>query len=666
MKKNIVLIMFGLLSTVLLAQNYPFFPRTNVIESCYSTAINTPGYSNAFDVINEEHSDDEAIILQYFSTSGEYGNTETQAMIDNLNAITLPSLFFNGNKIITGFKPEFDNGNALKALMRKHYTDPTPVFVNNLTLNSQNGTLNCIILDAIDQTPIQNLMIQYMIIENNVNGNNNVVRAIQTENFSIATDGGQLSKTKTFTINPSWVVANLKAVVVIREQNYQVVQAITSLNYPVFKLRFVAPGKKYYKGVVNEAAEFPFIAIMNMDYDMDYVLNYRISFDPIYAPDSWSTGYCDSTQCYFGLSNQSMGAGSIDWYKPEGFPYETGSGLFKFTVTPGELDPISCYYQLITSDINTLVIDDDGVEDRESFYYQDLPHTGISFGVIDPTIWDINDLALSDYNTIIWSAQSSFSLFPNEKLTALKSVIEDGAGLLICGQNVGWTFLSDESTYKNTSSVDFYNSVLGADSFNDVSYTEVVGTNDMIGNGLNFNLIQGENAFAQDNPDRLVYTPSTTKRAIFSTGTNNDAVGISSNIVLGSCVYLGFGLEGVDNLLYRQAILNRSLTYLGNIVSNQHTTELKPVLLTMNIYPNPIKQSVQIFVNSKNNDLAEVTIFNIKGQKVKSIKLNKQFGEQKVIWNGKADNGQKVSNGLYFFRVKTAQTCVTQKALLLK
>lgn len=63
----------------------------------------------------------------------------------------------------------------------------------------------------------------------------------------------------------------------------------------------------------------------------------------------------------------------------------------------------------------------------------------------------------------------------------------------------------------------------------------------------------------------------------------------------------------------------------------------------------------------------ELSIYNIKGQKVKQL-INGQLttGQHSMTWDGKDTNGKLVSTGIYFYRLKTGEKEMSRKMLLLK
>ena len=84
-------------------------------------------------------------------------------------------------------------------------------------------------------------------------------------------------------------------------------------------------------------------------------------------------------------------------------------------------------------------------------------------------------------------------------------------------------------------------------------------------------------------------------------------------------------------------------------------------------YPNPFNPETKIIYSMAKAGRAELTVYNIKGQKVKTlIDENVTSGEHSVVWNGKNEKGNNVSSGVYFYRIKTSDGVQSKKMLLLK
>ncbi|MBT4332504.1 MAG: T9SS type A sorting domain-containing protein, partial [Candidatus Cloacimonetes bacterium] len=92
--------------------------------------------------------------------------------------------------------------------------------------------------------------------------------------------------------------------------------------------------------------------------------------------------------------------------------------------------------------------------------------------------------------------------------------------------------------------------------------------------------------------------------------------------------------------------------------------------VSMNIYPNPFNPETTIaFSLAENIENAEINIYNVKGQKVRSFSAlgHPELVEGSVVWNGKDTNNKSVSTGIYLFELKAdGNVQKTKKGLLLK
>jgi flagellar hook assembly protein FlgD len=84
-------------------------------------------------------------------------------------------------------------------------------------------------------------------------------------------------------------------------------------------------------------------------------------------------------------------------------------------------------------------------------------------------------------------------------------------------------------------------------------------------------------------------------------------------------------------------------------------------------YPNPFNPETSIAFDLEKDDDVSIEIFNAKGQKVKTL-LNHRLnaGSHNIVWNGKDDQGNNVSSGIYFFNMKSGKYTSTRKMILMK
>jgi len=91
-------------------------------------------------------------------------------------------------------------------------------------------------------------------------------------------------------------------------------------------------------------------------------------------------------------------------------------------------------------------------------------------------------------------------------------------------------------------------------------------------------------------------------------------------------------------------------------VSAEEEEQVQPQI-TMYNYPNPFNPETTIqFSNEQNqqNEQLQIEIYNVKGQKIKTIPLilSGVEGQSSIIWDGRDENNQPVSSGIYFYQLR--------------
>jgi len=84
-------------------------------------------------------------------------------------------------------------------------------------------------------------------------------------------------------------------------------------------------------------------------------------------------------------------------------------------------------------------------------------------------------------------------------------------------------------------------------------------------------------------------------------------------------------------------------------------------------YPNPFNPNTTISFSLAKSAKVELAIYNLKGQKVKTIVSGMQTaGLHHVPWNGTDEHNQVVGSGVYFIRMQAGKEVMTRKLTLLK
>ena len=90
-------------------------------------------------------------------------------------------------------------------------------------------------------------------------------------------------------------------------------------------------------------------------------------------------------------------------------------------------------------------------------------------------------------------------------------------------------------------------------------------------------------------------------------------------------------------------------------------------------FPNPFNPETRIQFsignvgNVKNVENVKIEVFNLRGQKVRSL-VNEYLpaGEHSVTWDGRDENGRNVSSGVYFYRMRAGEYTETRRMVLMK
>lgn len=118
-----------------------------------------------------------------------------------------------------------------------------------------------------------------------------------------------------------------------------------------------------------------------------------------------------------------------------------------------------------------------------------------------------------------------------------------------------------------------------------------------------------------------------------------------------------------DGFLTNTALIKGLYTpnYIENYIINNNSFNLSN-------YPNPFNPSTTIEFSIQNESNIQITIFNIKGQKIKTLFNNNcSNGNHTIIWNGVDESNNPVSSGIYYYKLKVnGKTEVVKKCMLLK
>jgi hypothetical protein len=135
-------------------------------------------------------------------------------------------------------------------------------------------------------------------------------------------------------------------------------------------------------------------------------------------------------------------------------------------------------------------------------------------------------------------------------------------------------------------------------------------------------------------------------------------------------LYTGFEFEGESDLyaVFDNSNSMKTLQHLKASVNLYSTTDPTiPKVFVLQNFPNPITNGTTITYQLPKKTKVELTIYNILGQKVKTL-INKTIyaGEFSVDWDGRNEYNQLVSSGIYVCRIETLEGSFSRKMAVVR
>ena len=107
--------------------------------------------------------------------------------------------------------------------------------------------------------------------------------------------------------------------------------------------------------------------------------------------------------------------------------------------------------------------------------------------------------------------------------------------------------------------------------------------------------------------------------------------------------------------------------FLGEGVAKIAVSNLPTQFRLSQNFPNPFNPSTTFEYDLPRNCDVTIKIYNILGQEVATLlSEQKEAGRYKISWDGQDKDGEKVSTGIYFYRIKAGDFEESKKLLLVK
>jgi len=189
--------------------------------------------------------------------------------------------------------------------------------------------------------------------------------------------------------------------------------------------------------------------------------------------------------------------------------------------------------------------------------------------------------------------------------------------------------------------------------------------------------LKGFEFYLSYNTEALEFVDNSVNGLVGLNMTNVDEDGI----IRVSDWFAGEQFDGTVTLAFRSTGVNSTLTFeilnalvddvdglaLSTNVSDYEVRALPTVYALSQNYPNPFNPTTTIDYSIPKSGNVELVIFNMTGQKVRTLISGKQDAAfYKIVWDGRNDLGENVASGMYFYRLASGNFSKIAKMILIK
>jgi hypothetical protein len=146
-------------------------------------------------------------------------------------------------------------------------------------------------------------------------------------------------------------------------------------------------------------------------------------------------------------------------------------------------------------------------------------------------------------------------------------------------------------------------------------------------------------------------------------GTGNKVNGFSSGNTIGFQLYKGnqwYKLE-METLSGIQSFEKNGSVFVKVKASTLPIVQVADEQDEFRCYPNPFTDELTIYIQNSSGTEVKVEVYNLLGQKIKSLYKGTNAGELILKWNGTNDSGQQIIPGVYLLRMNNETKKVSFK-----
>lgn len=465
---------------------------------------------------------------------------------------------FNGTHRIVGAGPADAGGAQYMDIIQSRYFDPSPIRVTVDSFDPVSGAVSVTVTMYSTTYSLVDEDFHIVLFEDDLTAlHDHVTRDLYSTPISLTGASNTESFSTTFTIDPSWITANLRVLAFVQLDDQSVLQVGSSDPAPDFKVRAMVPFSRTELGPSSGAYETEYLTVMNIGLTDTFTVDLVVD----HAPPGWTTAFKDSIGTIhtdplaFGLTTDESTT-----FKAMITPGSPGYMRYHFVVTSTNLpQPLEIPFVYITDDVEALVVDDDGGEPFEDYFTAALDGAGMSYGVWNRGADQLTIEVADTFDVLVWNVGFAFPTLDADDKAFLANYLDSGKALFITGQDVGWDL--------NVGDPDpaWYQQYLHATWIrDDTNIYELDGVpDDPVTDGLNLNIQGGTGANNQEYPDEIAAADADATEILYYTGGFCGAVRSMDSGSRARVVYLGFGFEAIADAQDRQDLLANALAWIG-------------------------------------------------------------------------------------------------------
>lgn len=331
------------------------------------------------------------------------------------------------------------------------------------------------------------------------------------------------------------------------------------------------------------------------------------------------------------------------------------AGFYTYTLCMASVNnpnaPVKRIKAYVLSNVGTLMVYAAGDNNASSFqhvYTDAIVAAGDEYHAEMPStlFLQANDAGiLTNINSIFYNVAWTFPAFTDAEATALMSYIDNGGNLFVAGQDIGWDVMTTSANggHNSPTLVDFYNNYLKATWVDDGSSTNnklIANTTDSLFGTVATSNVVDVNA-GNMYPDQISARDNAMPIFYYNT-TLTKIAGLRSTMVDAKVVYIGVGMEMVQDVAVRNDIIKRSWEWFGGVVSGISSIKATGKHLGQN-YPNPVTSSTTIALNDVTSSMS-VEVLDMTGRVIMTRPLVN--GQDHLVINTSS-----LSDGAYFYRL---------------